>query len=300
MRTWIRLKRDIQYELLIVPALALFVVFFVLPAIETLRYSFTDFNGYAKTYSYVGISNYVNVLKDKSLVAAIAFTVFFAVCYTILQNACGMALALALDKKTRSNNLLRTIFFMPSVFSSLVIGFIWSYILSSSKAGLLNHMLAGVGLGALQSNWLGSPDLAKLSVVFVAVWQSAGWAMVIYLANLQSVPQELLEAADIDGANGWQKFFNITLRMMAPSLTINSLVSMIGGLKVYDYVVALTGGGPGYATETITTSIMRLAFTLGDYGYGSALAMVMFVIIFVIALVQLFFLHKGEESVYGE
>lgn len=299
MKKPIGIKRELQYEILVFPALVAYIIFFLIPSVETFRYSFTDWNGYSKTYSYIGLQNYVNIFNDISLISAIKNTLIFAIAYTILQNIVGMFLAVGLDSKLKSRNFLRMIFFMPSVFSSLIIGFIWSYILSSSEAGLFNYILKSVGMEFLKSSWLGDPKLAMNSIILVAVWQSAGWAMVIYLANLQSVPIEILESAEIDGANGWKKFYYITIRMMAPSITINSLVSMISGLKVFDYVVALTGGGPGYATETITTSIIRIAFKSGDFAYGSALAIIMFIVIFIIAIIQLNFLHKGEESVYN-
>lgn len=291
-----KLKNDIQYELLLLPALIGFFLFFLLPAVQSVIYSFTNYSMLNKSISFIGLQNYFDVFKDQRLIASIKNTLQFALGYTLLQNLLAIPLAVALDTKIRSKNILRMIFFMPAIFSSLIIGYLWSFILSSSSSGLLNYTLHEFGLGFLAKNWLGDPNIALLTVILVSVWQSAGWAMIIYIANLQGVPEEIYESAKIDGANKLQTFWYITIRFLAPAITINLMMSMINGLKVYDQIVALTNGGPGYATETLTSSIISYGFIDQRYGYASALSVLMLIIIMTISMIQLKFLSKNEES----
>ena len=186
------------------------------------------------------------------------------------------------------------IFFAPAVLSTLVVGYLWSYIMAPTDYGLLNRILIGIGLEKV--NWLGNPNLALFSILFTQTWQWIGWAMVIYIANLQSIPQELYECSKIDGANGWKTFWKITFPMLAPSITINCVLSIIGGLKVFDVIFAMTGGGPGHATETITTVLIKRGFTECQFGYASAIAVILFMIIAFIASIQLNYFQKWEDK----
>ncbi|MDG0810380.1 carbohydrate ABC transporter permease [Cohnella rhizosphaerae] len=292
-----KLKETLQYEMLLLPALAGFVIFFLYPSLQSIYYSLTNYSVNKLTYSFIGFTNYVEVFKDERILASIRNTVYFAVFSTLLQNALAIPLAIALNAKLKSKFLLRMVFFMPWCFSGLIIGFLWSFILSSSDDGLLNHVLHQLGIHFLPHNWLGDPGLAMKSVIFVAVWQTTGWAMIIYLANLQSIPAELYESVKIDGAGKLQAFWHITFKFLAPAMTINVLLSTIGGFKVYDQILALTNGGPGYATESITFSIMNYGFSENRYAYASALSVVMLVIILLISLVQLRFFSKREDNI---
>ncbi|MBM7568474.1 carbohydrate ABC transporter permease [Paenibacillus sacheonensis] len=292
-----KIKVTLQYELLLLPALIGFVIFFLYPSIQSIFYSFTNYSVNKLDYSFVGLRNYVNVFKDEHVIASIKNTVYFAVCSTLLQNVLAIPLAVALNAKLKTKFLLRMVYFMPWCFSGLIIGFLWSFILSSSDDGLLNHLIHQLGIGFLPNNWLGDPSLAMKSVIFVAVWQTTGWAMIIYLANLQSIPAELYESVKIDGAGKFQAFWHITFKFLAPAMTINVLLSTIGGFKVYDQILALTNGGPGYATESITFSIMNYGFSENKYAYASALSVVMLVVILLISLVQLRFFSKREDNI---
>ncbi|MFD0717180.1 carbohydrate ABC transporter permease [Paenibacillus sp. GCM10027626] len=292
-----QLGRVLPYELMLLPSLAGFILCFVIPFFWTINYSFTDWNGLSPEFNYIGFRNYPEVFQDERILSALTNTLWFAFVTTIFQNGLALPLALALDAKIKSKNVLRTIFFMPVVFSPLVIGYLWSYILSSSDGGLLNSILNGVGLQSWTQSWLGNPSLALNSVIAVALWQSVGWSMVIFVANLQGIPADLYESASIDGATGWKKFRYITFHLLAPSFTINLVITMINGLKVFDHVVALTNGGPGFATETMTTTIIYYAFTGGSFGYASTLAVIMFAIIAVISVIQLRILLRKEASI---
>ncbi|HEY0829203.1 MAG TPA: sugar ABC transporter permease [Bacilli bacterium] len=291
-----KFKVSIQYEILLFPALLGFFIFFLWPAIQSVTYSFTDYSVYKKHFSFIGLVNYFDVFKDDRLVAAMSNTIIFAFAVTLFQNVLAIPLAVALNAKLMTKNILRMIFFIPWCFSSLIIGFLWSFILSSSDSGLLNYILHGLGIDFLPHNWLGDPSLALKSAIGVAVWQTTGWAMIIYLANLQSIPAEIYESVKMDGATKLQTFWYITIRFLAPSMTINVLLSVIGGLKVYDQILALTGGGPGYATETITSSIINYGFVENRFGYASSLSVMMLIVIMVISMILLKYLSKREES----
>lgn len=291
-----KIKSTIEYEILLLPALIGFAVVFMYPAVKSLIYSFTDYSVFNRTMSFIGLQNFIELFHDDRMTAAIKNSILYAVLFTILQSALAIPLAVALDSKIRTRNVLRTIFYMPHIFSALIIGYVWSFNLSTSAFGLINNTLRDVGLGFLAQNWLGDPHIAIYSCIFVAVWQGTGYAMMLYVANLQSVPRELYEAARIDGASFFQTFRYITLSFLAPATTITTLTGMIGGLKVYEQIVALTNGGPGYATETLTTALMYRGFTENRYGYASALAVMMMLGIMVISFFQLRILSKREDK----
>jgi raffinose/stachyose/melibiose transport system permease protein len=192
----------------------------------------------------------------------------------------------------KRSNLYRAIFFTPQVISLLANGYIWSYILT--KDGPLNKFLEFIGLGMLEQSWFGNFRLALGSLVGMSIWIGAGYCMVIFLANLQSIPKEIYEAADIDGAKGWKKFYYVTLPLLVPSITINLVLGMIYGLKAFDVVMSTTGGGPGYATETISTLMYVTAFVNQSFGEATAMGIVMFAAILTVSLVQIVLLRRKE------
>ena len=294
-RNRLLLSREIRYELFLLPALIGYAVFFVYPVICSFYYSVTDWTLYNRQIEFNGFANYLRIFEDEEILTGIKNSFVYAIMMTIFQNGLAIPLAVALDADLKTRNLLRMIFFAPAVLSSLVVGYLWSYIMSPTDYGLLNQLLTVMGLGKV--NWLGEPSFALYSVIGTQIWQWTGWAMVIYLANLQSISTDYYEAARIDGANGWQSFRAITFPMLAPSLTVNSVLSMIGGLKVFDIIFAMTQGGPGHATESITTVLIRRGFTEGLYGYASAIAVVLFVLIACISSIQLKYLQQREDRI---
>jgi raffinose/stachyose/melibiose transport system permease protein len=290
-----RLRRTILYEVFLIPALILFITFFIVPMFMSIYYSFTDLSLLKKDINFIGFGNYLKIFKDTEVISSIRNTLIFAFSSTIIINILGFMLAILLDKKYKIINLARMLIFAPAIISPLIVGYVWSYMLSSSENGLANSILIKLGLDSV--NWLGNPDYALLCIIFIFVWQWSGWCMVIYLANLQTIPVELYEAAEIDGANEIQKTTHITLPLMVTSVTINSILFMIAGLKVYDIIIATTQGGPGYATESFTTVIVKKIFALSHYGYGSSIAVVLFIVIIVITLAMLKYLNKWEDKV---
>jgi raffinose/stachyose/melibiose transport system permease protein len=280
----------------IVPALVLYVFVVVYPSISGITYAFTDWNGLTATRGFVGFRNFRELLGDDAARAALGNTFRLALGVMVVQNAAGLLLALGTHARLRSRFVLRTLFFAPAVTSTLIAAFLWQYIYDPSGRQGLNALLGSLGLGTWQQDWLGNPDLALWSVVLVVVWQYAGYSMVIFLAGLQGIPQELYEAADIDGASGARKFWHITWPLLAPALTLNLMLSLVGGLKLFDQVFAMTGGGPGYATETLSTLVYKQAFVFGHYGLGTALAFMLAIIVAAVSLIQLNLLRAREVS----
>lgn len=279
---------------MLLPLLAVYLVFYLLPLFFTGAYSLTNWNNYSPTVDFVGFDNYLRVFKDKVLFSGIKNSLIYAVSTVALQNLIAIPVSVALNSKLRFRNAFRAIYFAPAVLSTLVVGYLWSYMLSSADYGLINTLLGYVGLGPV--NWLGNPNLALGSIIFTQVWQWFGWAMVIYLANLQSIPEELYEAAAIDGCTGWQRFWRITFPQLSPAIKINFITGMISGLKVFDIIISLTKGGPGYATETILT-LMFSKFSEGNFGYAASFGIVFLVISMLLSAVLLRLFKIWEDRI---
>ncbi|GAA3830945.1 carbohydrate ABC transporter permease [Streptomyces phyllanthi] len=276
------------------PALLLFTFVVLVPSARGLYYAFTDWDGLDPHFSFVGLDNFSDMLRDPDAMQAIGHTLLIAVSITVVQNGLGLLLALGVNTAIKSRNLLRVFLFAPAVITPIVTAYLWRNLLGPD--GAVNSLWDAVGLGGLRQDWLGSPRLALWAVVAVIVWQFAGYSMVIFLAGLQSVPKEVHEAAAIDGAGPVRRFWSVTRPLLAPAFTINLMLSIIGGLKLFDQVYALTGGGPGHATDTISTLIYKDAFTLGEFGYSIALAVVLTIIVAVASTGQYLVLSRNERA----
>lgn len=274
------------------PALVMYALVTVYPSLAGTYFALTKWDGLSPTATFVGLGNFVKLLHESEAIGALKNTVLIAVVATLLQNGLGLLLALGVNSHIRSRYVLRVIFFAPVMLSPLIVAYLFQYIYS--PRGFVNNVLGAMGLEPLQRAWLGDPSIAIWSVIVVIVWQYVGYSMVIFLAGLQGVPQELYDAADMDGASGWQRFKNVTLPMIAPAITINLTLSVIGGLKIFDQVWAMTQGGPGYATETLSVFLYRQAFAFGNYGYGMAIALVLTIIVMAVSVVQLRVLRSRE------
>ncbi|MGI5193234.1 carbohydrate ABC transporter permease [Streptomyces sp. CA-288835] len=276
------------------PALLLFAFVVLVPSARGVHYAFTDWDGLDPSFSFVGLDNFSAMLDDPDATAAIWHTLLIAVAITVIQNGVGLLLALGVNSAIKSRNLLRVFLFAPAVITPIVTAYLWRNLLGPD--GAVNSLLGAIGLDGLGQDWLGSPRLALWSVIGVIVWQYAGYSMVIFLAGLQSVPKEIHEAASIDGAGPVRRFWSVTRPLLAPAFTINLMLSIIGGLKLFDQVYALTGGGPGHATDTISTLIYKDAFTLGEFGYSIALAVVLTIIVAVASTGQYLALARNERA----
>lgn len=267
-----------------VPAVILVFLARYVAAVAGGWYAFTDWNGLTPTAAFTGLENFRQIFTDEAARGALLNTVKFAACFVVLTNLVGLFLAVALNGHLQTRLLLRTAFFAPVVMSQLATAFIWRFLFDYS--GPVNGVLGALGLGALKKTWLADPTWSFWAVVVVLVWQFSGLAMVILLAGLQGIPQEVEEAAKIDGASSWQRLRRITLPLLAPALAISTQLSVISGLGIFDTVMALTNGGPLGATETLATQVYKQTFVFGRYGYGTALALLLTVLIIAAALIQ--------------
>jgi raffinose/stachyose/melibiose transport system permease protein len=267
-----------------VPALVLTGAVIYLSTASGAFYAFTNWTGLGP-FSFVGVANFVKVFQTPQLLGSLVNTVELAVGFVVFSNLIGLAFALALNRTLKTRYLLRTLIFMPVVLSPVAVSYIWKFIFAYD--GPLNQILGDIGLGSLRHDWLAVPHLALACVLVVMVWQNIGFVSVVYLAGLATVPAELEEAAAIDGAGTWHRFRKITVPMIQPSLAIATTLTLIQGLRVFDQVMALTGGGPDNATQTLATEIYQQTFTYQEFGFGAAMALLLSVFILIFAVGQL-------------
>jgi len=286
---------QLKYQILLIPALTLYILFVAVPFVTTLFLSVTNYNRYhVVDYSVVGLKNYMQIFQIDMLKTALGNSIEYALLMTFFQSAIAIPLAVLLNRKIRGKNLYRAAFFLPAMFSPLVMGFLWQIMLGPSETGLVNQMLMKLGMEPV--GFLGSQH-GMASIILTQVWQWVGWAVVIYLANLQTISQDMIQAAQIDGASSFQIFSRITLPLLYPGVTVVLVSSLIGGLKVFDIVRAMTGGGPGYATETIISAMIKVGFTEGNYSLAAAFGVVFFVLVMLFTMALLALLKKWEKEV---
>lgn len=292
MKSKKQIKGILPYILMVLPAIIIFVVFFVIPLLSTAKSSFFKWTNYSSDISFCGLENYERLMENKTLFQGIKNTLKYAIFTVVLQSVIALPVSVALNSKLKGKNIFRAIYFCPAVLSTLVVGYLWKYLLSTSDYGFINQII--VSLGFEKVNFLGNGRIAMGAIILIEVWQWFGWAMVIYLGNLQSISEDLYEAASIDGANGWNKFWHIIVPGLAPSIKVNLVTGMISGLKVFDIIISTTNGGPAHQTETILT-LMFQKFSDGNYGYASAFGMVFLLVSMLLASVLLGIFNKWER-----
>ncbi|MEG0742714.1 MAG: sugar ABC transporter permease [Clostridia bacterium] len=266
-----------------------FLIFTMIPVLFSIVLAFLNWNGGAfDRITWAGFDNFATIFKDFSFTRSdlgitLKNTVFYTLCTVPLTIACALGLALVLNKAVKGAKFFRTAFFFPYVASVVAICVCWNFLLM--KYGPVNQLLSVFGIN-INKSWTQSRDHAMLAIIIVGVWRSAGYYMVMYLAGLQGVPGELYEAATVDGANGWQKFWKITFPMLTPTTFFVSIMMTISCFKIYDVVAIMTEGGPGRATKMLVTYIYDLSFQQIKYGVASAVSMVLFAIVLVITVIQ--------------
>ena len=269
------------------PAVIIYTLLFIVPVILNFVYSFTNWNAIRMTSEvakFVGWDNYVEIFQNKELLAVIGRTIFFALVTTVFKNVIGFLLALGLNEGLKTRNILRAVFFLPAMLSPLIIGLIFGSIFM--KNGFANQLLMALGMENVTKAWLTTKDTALPTTMFVEIWRQVGFNMVIYLAGLQLIDKSYYEAAAVDGANKRQSLFYITLPHMLPSLIINLLLALSQGLKAFDIVFVLTGGGPNGATELINTLVFN-EFGKKLYGRSAAYGVILFIITAIAGLLVL-------------
>lgn len=276
------------------PAVILFLLIFVTPTLIGFGYAFTDWNIYNPEINFVGFENFKKILDNDNLQLCIRNTVFFALFTCIGRNIIGLLLALALCSRLKTKVALRTIFYLPVILSYIVVGVVFTMVLHPE--GILNTILSAVGLEFMALQWLADRNVVMFTVSIVDIWKGAGFHMVIFIAALMSIPHEYSEASKIDGANAVQQFFKIKLPLIMQSVTINIILSLIAGFKVFEQVYLLTNGGPGYASSVMNTVVFQMLGE-GTWGMGTAINLVLFIVIAVVTLIALAYLKRKEIEI---
>ena len=282
-------NRERTFMLITVPILALFFCFNTLPLIKGVIYSFTNFKGYG-TYDWVGFRNYIDLFQDARVGKSYLFTFKLAVVSTVAVNLISLIMALALNAKIKFKSALRGFYFVPNILGALVVGYIFNYFFTYILPAL-SMMMGGAGTSILaDEKW------AWVAIVAVCAWQSIAMNTIIYISGLQTVPEDVYEAGAIDGATGFARFKNLTFPLILPFFTINMVLCMKNFLMVFDQIMALTKGGPAQSTESISYLIYNNGMAGGQFGFQSANAVIFFVVIVVISVLQMNFLGKKEEQ----
>lgn len=275
----------------VVPAFIVYTVLLVIPIFMAFYFSFNKWNGFNEM-KFLGLENYINLFRDSRLINAVKNTVVISIVVVVMVNALGLFLAMLVNTASVKSNIFRTIFFVPFVLSTVAISFVWKSILSYN--GVLNGILIALGQSELIGNWLGKQGPAIVCIIIVEIWRTLGYHMMLYLAALQTVPQELYEACTVDGGNRWHKFKSVTLPLIVPGMSVSILMSIINELRMYDIVKIMTDGGPGYDTETIVYNIVSQGFSNNMVGYSSAISVVLFLAIGAISIFVVNAMGKKE------
>lgn len=279
------------YLLFAGPTTFAFLTVIILPFLFGIYLTFTNWNGIAKTYEFVRLSNYITVFKDQMFWSSFTLTVRYVLYTVLIVNTLGFILAYALTgDNTRGQNFLRTGFFIPNLIGGIILGLVWKFIFSN----VLVFIGRNFNVGFFSYSWLANPDKAFWTLVIVSVWQYSGYMMIIFIAGLTNIPRDLIEAATIDGANGFVRLRSIVLPLMVPSFIVTVFLTIQRGFMVYDVNLALTGGGPFKSTELISMHVYEKAFLAQQYGTGQSQAFFLFLIVAAISLTQVYFSKKLE------
>lgn len=283
-------KRNVLL-LLIVPALLMYVTFWILPVLMSFFYGVTNWSGMGE-YKFIGLNNFKYLLKDGTMFNSMKNTVIYAVFVVTYGNIQALTLALILNKKLKAKGFFRTVFYLPALFSTIVVAFLWSYVYAPYY-GMISEIFNKLGLDIVP-NLLGQKGTSLLASAFVETWKTSGTMTIIYLAGLQNISEEVIESAKIDGCTGWQAIRFVKIPMLSNTITINVMLGLIGGFKSFDYVFALTGGGPGNSSSTLMYSIYKMAFVESQFGKAEALAAVAFIFILIISVIVLRIMKRKE------
>nr|WP_279577131.1 sugar ABC transporter permease [Planococcus ruber] len=275
----------------VVPLLFIFTTVVIIPFLIGIYYAFFEWDGIsANPMEFVGLDNFGKLFDDDQFLRSAWLTTLFTVLSVITINVVGLAFALLVTSKIRTANAARTLLFMPYLIGGLILGYIWQFVFLD----VFEFLGELTGLTDVFFNWLIDPEFALYALVFVFTWQMAGYVMIVYIAGIQAIPNDVVEAAKIDGATPWQRFMRITLPLLMPALTISLFLTLSSAFKIYDVNLSLTGGGPANATELFAMNIYNEIFGSGNYGFGQAKAIVFFVIVAAITLTQVYLTKKRE------
>lgn len=284
-------SRTKTYALMILPALILFFLFNTVPLITGAFYSLTNYRGYG-SYDFVGLRNFADLFQDSRVGKSYMFTFKYALCGTVLINVISLLLALGLNSRIKFKNTLRGFYFLPNILGGLIVGYIFSFIFTY----IIPTVAQKIGIEFLSNSILASEKWAWIGVLIVGVWQSVAMNTIIYISGLQTIPSDIYEASAIDGAGKWCTFRKLTLPLLVPFISTNLILSTKNMLMVFDQIMSLTKGGPAQSTESISYLIYKNGMDGGQFGFQSANAVVFFVVIVTISVIQLVFTNKKEEQ----
>jgi raffinose/stachyose/melibiose transport system permease protein len=286
-------KENRTLLLYVLPALIVYSIFKLFPAISGVYYSLTDWNGIHKTYEFIGLANFKELFSDGVFWKSIQFTLKYVVVILFVSNVLALLLAVLIESRMRARGFFRTIFYMPNMISMIIGGYMWMFIFTR----VIYYLADNWGLSFLDKSWIGDPHYSFIAIIIVSCWGTVGYLMIIYMAALQGVPVQLKEAATLDGANTWHMFQYVTFPMIQHAVTICIFWSLNSAFQVFDVIYSLTGGGPGRATQSVAINIYEEAFR-GNvrYGYATAKSTVLFLIVFLITIVQLKVMKRKEQE----
>jgi raffinose/stachyose/melibiose transport system permease protein len=268
-------------NILYIPALLLLIVFIFYPFIDGIRIAFTNWNGYSQNYRYIGLANFKRLFSSENVLIALRNTMYYGFGSMLLQQILGFGAALLLNENFRGRGAARTIIYLPCMISGLIMGYIWRYF--TDYSGALNDIVALFGKDPVL--WLSSFSITVPLLIVINSLQYYGISMIIYLAGLQAIPEMYYEAAVLEGAGKLAVFFRITIPLLYPSFMTSVMLNLIGGLKMFDVIRALTGGGPGYLTHSLSTLIYNTYFAAQNAGFAAAIGFLLFVVVLVITII---------------
>lgn len=285
-------KPGTVFFLFTLPAVVLYSLFFLAPVFIGFYYSLTNWDGFSRSYDMVGLQNYISILQDKRFMNGLSFTLLYTVIIVIGKLGIALVLALLLSRSLKFRGFFRSVYFFPAVLSMITVGLMFNQFFYS----LFPPIGEKLGIEWLSRNLLGNPDTAIFGIAFTNIWQGFAVPMVIFIAGLASVPKDIKEAAVIDGATPRQRFFSVTIPFLIPMLTVNVVLAIKGGLTVFDYIVAMTNGGPSQSTESLGFLIYQHGMNEMKFGYGTAEAIYVFILIGLISFIQIKLLSRKEAG----
>lgn len=299
----LRSKKELSYSIkkychspkivniMYIPALLFFILLIFYPFFQGIIISFKEWNGYSPKFLWVGFQKYKKLLTDRDFFVTVKNTLIYGIGSTLIQNFFGLGCAVLLDQKIKGEKIIRTVVYLPVVISALIMGYVW-YFFFKFEGGAINDIMLLFGLKPL--DWLALGKRSVWIITLVNSIQYMGISMVIYLAGLQGISRTFYEAASIDGATRWAQFKNVTIPLLMPAITTSVIINIIGGLKLFDVIMAMTKGGPGYSSASISTMMYQIYFVRMDAGYAAAMGIVMFLLISIISIINLRYLRNKE------
>jgi len=279
-------NKNISVYLYLIIPLIVYITFFIIPNISTIRYSFIEWDGINPVQEFVGLKNYIRLFNDSVFIKSLKNTFLYTVSIVSVDVILGLLIAVLIHRKSRSNITFRTLIFMPAMFCSVAIGIIWVF-MYDSNVGAINFIFGKLGLEVLQKQWLSDPKISLFAVAFVHIWEGFGYGVILFIAGLQDIPGEIYEAAKVDGVNNWQNFVYITVPMLKTTVALVWILSSIYSFIAFDFVYVMTRGGADHSSEVLATYLYKQGFQYNNVGYSCSIGTILFLIVLVMAIFQL-------------